>query len=331
MRPGHFVARPGAWDCMESACTMSHLPSTKSLRAFEAAARLGSIKAAADLLHLTPSAVSRRIQTLEEELGQALFMRDMQGITLTEAGRGYAEQLRGIFRALDQATAAVRRPVRRRLTVAGPAVVIQACMDNLYDIDDSLQDLDLSFHSAIITTASHSALAQADVAFFWGKGGWDGWQTRPITSRTHLVPLCAPALLESGRLLRDEELPEHNWIVPVTFEESWALWFQALDVPMPEPKRLTQAADANAAIQMARRGAGIAMLSGFSGLPNFHVLAGSLVPAHAFHAFAHDYAFHIGVRAGDDNPDLAHFSAWFFTHVWSRAALARWLAAQKQA
>ncbi len=310
---------------------MSHLPSTKSLRAFEAAARLGSIKAAADQLHLTPSAVSRRIQTLEEELGQALFVRDMQGITLTEAGRGYAEQLRGIFRSLDQATAMVRRPTRRRLTVAGPALVIQACMDHLHGVEDRLQDLDLSFHSATITTASHPALAQADVAFFWGRGSWEGWQTKPITSRTHLVPLCSPALLKNSRLLSDEELPDYNWIVPVTFEESWSLWYQALDVPMPEPKRLTQAADANAAIQIARRGGGIAMLSGFSGLPNFHVLAGNLVPAHAFHAFAHDIAFHIGVRAGDDNPDLAHFSAWFFAQVWSRTALVQWLAAQKQA
>ncbi len=283
---------------------MSYFPSTKSLRAFEAAARFGSIKAAADHLHLTASAVSRRIQTLEEELGQALFVRDTQGITLTESGRDYAEQLRGIFKALDQATAAVRRQERRRLTIVGPAVIIQACMDHLHSVGDMLPELDLAFHTEAITTASHPALAQADVAFFWGKGGWDGWNTRPITSRTHLVPLCAPALLEDGRLLSTEELAGHTWIVPVTFEKSWELWYQALGVAMPEPKRLIKAADANAAVQIARRGGGIAMLSGCSGLPNFHVLAGILVPAHAFHAFAHDVAFHIGTRCGDNNPDL---------------------------
>lgn len=308
---------------------MSHFPSTKSLRAFEAAARLGSIKAAADHLHVTASAISRRIQTLEEELGQPLFVRDVQGITLTEAGRHYAEQLRSIFRALEQATAAVRLPSRRRLTVAGPGVVIQACMDQLHSVEEQLAQLDLVFHTAAITTSSHPALADADVAFFWGKGRWDGWDTKPITRRTHLVPLCAPELLADGQPLSTDELAEHTWIVPVAFEESWELWYQALGVAMPVSKRLMKVVDAIAAAQIARRGGGIAMLTGFGGIANFNVLAGHLVPAHAFHAFAHDYALHIGMRSGDTNPDRDAFAAWFFNAAWSRTVLEKWLAAQR--
>lgn len=308
---------------------MSHFPSTKSLRAFEAAARLGSIKAAADHLHVTASAVSRRIQTLEEELGQTLFVRDIQGITLTDAGRHYAEQLRGIFKALEQATAAVRQPARRRLTIAGPAVVIQACMDQLHSVEEKLPQLDLAFHTAAITTASHPVLADADVAFFWGKGSWEGWSTEPITWRTHLVPLCAPTLLADGKLLSTEEMAEHTWIVPVAFEESWELWYQAQGLAMPVSKRLMKVVDANAAAQIARRGGGIAMLTGFRGVPNFNVMVGHLVPAHAFHAFALDYALYIGMRCGNDNPDLNAFVSWFFDVVWGRAALEHWLAAQR--
>lgn len=308
---------------------MSHFPSTKSLRAFEAAARLGSIKAAADQLHVTASAISRRIQTLEEELGQALFVRDMQGVTLTAAGRQYAEQLRSIFKSLEQATEAVRQPTRRRLTVSGPGVVVQACMDQLHSVEETLPQLDLVFHTAAITTASHPALADADVAFFWGKGNWDGWNTRPITRRTHLVPLCVPALLADGKPLSTEELAEHTWIVPVAFEESWELWYQALGMAMPAPKRLMTVIDANAAAQVARRGGGIAMLSGFGGIANFNVLAGHLVPAHPFHAFAYDYALHIGMRCGDDHPDSDAFAAWFFESAWSPNALKQWLAAQR--
>ena len=308
---------------------MSHFPSTKSLRAFEAAARLGSIKAAADLLHLSASAVSRRIQTLEEELGLALFVRDMQGVTLTDAGRDYAEKLRGIFKSLDQATAAVRRPARRRLTVVGPAVVIQTCMDQLHSVEHMLPEIDLAFHTALLTTTADPALAQADVAFFWGKNSWEGWSTRPITHRTHLVPLCSPALLRDGVPLSTEALADYSWIVPVAFEESWDLWYQALGIAMPEPKRWMKAADANAATQIACQGGGIAMLTGFNRLPNFQVLAGNLAPAHAFHAFAHDYALHIGIRCSDDNPDLARFANWFSAKVWSLDALDHWLEAQK--
>ncbi|HRE16335.1 MAG TPA: LysR family transcriptional regulator, partial [Rhodocyclaceae bacterium] len=85
------------------------LPSTKDLRAFELAARLGSIKAAADQLHVSASALSRRIQSLEEELGQSLFVRDARGITLTDVGSSYAEHLRKVFQALETATSAARQ------------------------------------------------------------------------------------------------------------------------------------------------------------------------------------------------------------------------------
>lgn len=88
---------------------MPHLPSTKSLRAFEAAARLGSIRAAADHLHVSDSALSRRIQTLEEDLGQTLFVRHMQGLTLTDAGRYFAEQLREILKDLEHVTTVIRK------------------------------------------------------------------------------------------------------------------------------------------------------------------------------------------------------------------------------
>lgn len=49
-------------------------------------ARWGSIRKSADHLHITPSALTRRIQDFEEELGTAVFERLPQGMRLTEAG-----------------------------------------------------------------------------------------------------------------------------------------------------------------------------------------------------------------------------------------------------
>ena len=45
------------------------LPSLPALRAFEAAARLGSFKAAAEELYVTPTAISHLIRSLESTLG----------------------------------------------------------------------------------------------------------------------------------------------------------------------------------------------------------------------------------------------------------------------
>ena len=63
----------------------SHLPLT-ALRAFEAAGRLGSFKAAAEELSVTPAAISHQVKTLEAWLGALLFERTGTGVRLTDAG-----------------------------------------------------------------------------------------------------------------------------------------------------------------------------------------------------------------------------------------------------
>lgn len=60
---------------------------TAQLEAFTTAAELQSFSKAAEHLHLTQSAVSKRIATLENHLGVALFERFGQRIQLTEAGK----------------------------------------------------------------------------------------------------------------------------------------------------------------------------------------------------------------------------------------------------
>lgn len=70
------------------------LSNLNSIRVFEAAARLGSFKAAAEELHITPTAVSHQIRNLEAQLGTALFERRTRGVHLTGAGRRLADAAR---------------------------------------------------------------------------------------------------------------------------------------------------------------------------------------------------------------------------------------------
>ena len=58
-----------------------------ALRAFEAAFRLGSLKAAAVELGVTPAAVSHQVKALEIHLGTALFERLHRALRPTRAGR----------------------------------------------------------------------------------------------------------------------------------------------------------------------------------------------------------------------------------------------------
>lgn len=82
------------------------LPSTRSLAAFEAVARLKSFTRAATELSLSQSAVSKQISALELQLGLQLFeSKRTHGVTLTPAGNRYFETVRRILSDLSAATA----------------------------------------------------------------------------------------------------------------------------------------------------------------------------------------------------------------------------------
>ena len=88
---------------------LKHWPPLNALRGFEAAARLGSFHKAADELHLTQSAISQQIRSLESYLEQPLFTRTGRRVTLTDAGydllsttQGMLEKLAVGIRRLDQ-------------------------------------------------------------------------------------------------------------------------------------------------------------------------------------------------------------------------------------
>ena len=67
-----------------------------ALRAFEAAARLGSFTNAASELGVTSAAVGQQVRGLEAHLGASLFERGLDGLTLTpEAVRGLPQIRRG--------------------------------------------------------------------------------------------------------------------------------------------------------------------------------------------------------------------------------------------
>lgn len=72
-----------------------------SLEAFVAIADSGSFSAAGERLHLTQPAVSKRIATLEAQLGRRLFDRIGREVALTEAGRALLPRARRILAELD--------------------------------------------------------------------------------------------------------------------------------------------------------------------------------------------------------------------------------------
>jgi DNA-binding transcriptional LysR family regulator len=72
------------------------------LRYFAVVARLGSIREAAEELHVAQSALSRQIQKLEDELGVPLFQRHARGVELTSAGEIFLGHAQSSLRQVDR-------------------------------------------------------------------------------------------------------------------------------------------------------------------------------------------------------------------------------------
>lgn len=82
------------------------LPPLRALEAFVRIVRLGSARAAAEELSLSPSALSRRVANLEEFTGKKLFTRARQSMQVTDEGRTFYEAVMPHLEALAQAVEA---------------------------------------------------------------------------------------------------------------------------------------------------------------------------------------------------------------------------------
>ena len=78
----------------------TRLPPLNALRAFESAARLGSLTAAAAELNVSQAAVSQQVKLLEQYLQTPLFVRAARTVHLTDAGKNYLPSLSQAFRLL---------------------------------------------------------------------------------------------------------------------------------------------------------------------------------------------------------------------------------------
>ena len=101
---------------------MRRLPPLGSIQAFVHAARLGSIKAAADSLALSSPALTRRIQSLEQFIGTTLFERHNNSVHLNDRGKAFLVDVEPHIEALSTAVARVGETERMRIRIAVPSL-----------------------------------------------------------------------------------------------------------------------------------------------------------------------------------------------------------------
>jgi DNA-binding transcriptional LysR family regulator len=235
------------------------------LKGFEAAARHLSFTRAADELALTQSAVSREIKLLEEQLGQALFVRVHRGLRLTDAGVQLQRAVTGAFEMIDAATdrlTAGRRPETLTVTTSAPLASLWL-VPRLTAFFRLRPDVEVR-----CIAADHSLdleRERLDLAIRWAPPGG----TVPGGEKLFDVqcfPVCAPGLArDAARPLRTPaDLARH---VLLDLEIStgqgpwsdWAPWLQAMNLAHLQPAGALRFSHYDQVVHAAVEGSGVAI------------------------------------------------------------------------
>ena len=262
---------------------MRKLPFLNGIRAFEAAARTGSFKKAADELNVTPAAISRMVHLLEERLGLPLFARK-------------ANQLAALT---DQVKASAGSRV---LTIGvGPTFAIRWLIPRLADFQKIDPDIEVRF-----ATGGAAAPFNDDwtCGIRLGDGEWPGLMAERLFA-ADLVPVCAPAM--ARRLATPDDLKRATLLRVTHAPDDWPRWFKGADLPRIAVKG--PAFDYyGQALQAAADGVGVAI--GIRPYVDDDLRAGRLVAPFAQSVPKGEQWYLIYNSARKDEPSFEAFRHW---------------------
>jgi LysR family glycine cleavage system transcriptional activator len=244
--------------------------SLNNLRAFEAVARTLSFGGAAEQLHVTQSAVSRQIKSLEDELGAQLFVRGTRHVQISPDGQTLLRAVEPLLARLDASVQTIRRARRRRrvsvTTFASFGSLwllprIEAFQREHPDIDirvsahDAIADLEQDSELDLALRYCNAAQAPAGGTHLFGE------TLTPVVSRSFWERVKAG---ESQRLATLDDLAEHTLLEEDDDRASseflsWRHWLACHDLAALEPKRWLALTYTYQQVQAALAGHGVAL------------------------------------------------------------------------
>lgn len=246
----------------------SHLPPLQTLRAFEAAVRLESFTRAADELALTQGAVSQHVRALEQRLNVQLFVRERGGVWPTQRAHALALQVRQGLKVLERAFESpereqVRERRRPRQSVTLTVSVLPPFADRW--LAPRLERFRRKHPHISVQLRKEVALARLngrdgiDVALRYGPGTWLGVQAEHFMDE-EIFPVMSPAYRDGVRPRRFADLAHCTLLRHRS--QPWEPWFQAVGLNFTEPRGGHLFDDANALLEAAASGQGVALARG---------------------------------------------------------------------
>lgn len=263
----------------------TRLPSLRGIETFLCVAEVLNFRLASERLHVTVSAISHRVQVLEQELGIVLFDRSHRRLRLTDDGAALLERLRPGVAMLQDATMMTRsRVVRPLLRIAAPPLVNGWLLLLLDGFQSRYPDLRIE-----LLSSGRRRAASVDVAILPMSAASQREGAIPLLN-IRLSPVCSPAFLAAHPVATPLDLLKLPLIDTIPNLKGWAAWFLAAgveeEIPAPALCLDNQALIYPAAIE----GRGIAI--GVRSLVARYVEQGQLVEPFPISC---DFAPHLGI------------------------------------
>lgn len=287
----------------------NRLPPLNSLRAFEAAARRGSVSAAARELNVTHGAVSHQIKALEAVFGTPLFERNGKRLKLTPQAALLLPALTHAFENIAAATALVTRPSTSgslRISCV-PALLSFWLIPRMHQFSEQFPDISLTLVASNDPELLYSP--DIDVCILYGDGTWlDCWAR--LWSNLQLFPVVSPTLMNSRAVRSVRDLRDHVLLHGDDGRE-WNTWLAAADaLDMPRGRQHFMS-DARLSTEAALSGQGVAL--GDTITAGSLIAQGELVVPFDLSVPASD-AFYVACRNEVRSaPIVKVFVDWFFS------------------
>lgn len=229
-------------------------PPYAALEAFVLAARLGNLSRAAAQLHLTVSALSHQMRTLEERLDQRLFVRGARGVSLTAEGERLLAGVEAPLAAIERSLRRCLAPADDALTVSlMPSVASSWLVPRLPDFVARHPEIQINLESS--TALVNFDVEPVDVALRFGAGAWPGLRAELLFDEW-LTPVASPALARKLGRARLADLAQ----CPLLGDPGgrWPAWFERAG-SAPPTRYVANFTDSETLHRAAVEGLGIAL------------------------------------------------------------------------
>lgn len=232
-------------------------PPMHALQGFVAAARLGNLSRAAESLHLTVSALSHQMRSLEERLGYPLLVREARGVSLTAEGRHLLERIGPHLDAIQDALQPFAARHDNVLSVSvTPTMASAWLVPRLSRFLAAHPQIELSLQSSTISV-DFERYPGVDAALRIGHGHWPGVVAEHLFDEW-LAPVASPALVERMGGADAPSLEHWPLLGDPDPDTSWHDWLARLGSAKPS-RYAASFNDSEALHRAAVEGVGVAL------------------------------------------------------------------------